>query len=175
MREIIERWPRHYVLGGTDRSGGLEQNAFELEKLCEFIKEHEIKSYTEIGIAAGLLLKFMQNEMGLIANGITLEPRNTHSEISVVYGYSQDPNIINSAKVSDLYFIDGDHSYESVKADYQNYKHLCKYMAFHDMLGQRDCEGVYKFWQEIKSMHEHWEFIDSDINIASGIGIIKLK
>jgi hypothetical protein len=48
-------------------------------------------------------------------------------------------------------------------------------MAFHDILGLRNCEGVNKFWNEIKTSYEYIEFIDSDLSIASGIGIIKIK
>jgi hypothetical protein len=175
MQEIIKKWPRHIVLGGNDSTGGLEQNAYELEKLCEFIKNNNISTYTEIGIAAGLLLRFMKDEMGLLTNGITYEFRDTHNELDVVYGKSQDPLIISNAKFSDMYFIDGDHSYDAVKMDYENYKGLCNYMAFHDILGLRNCEGVNKFWNEIKTSYEYIEFIDSDLSIASGIGIIKIK
>ena len=48
-------------------------------------------------------------------------------------------------------------------------------MAFHDILGQRDCEGVSRFWNEIKDQYEFFEFIDSNAEIASGIGIIKIQ
>jgi hypothetical protein len=175
IQEIIKKWPRHIVLGGNDITGGLEQNAYELEMLCNFIIKNKIKTYVEVGIAAGLLLRFMRDEMFLDVKGITLEPRNTHEGLPVVYGKSQDKSIIDSAIKADFYFIDGDHSYEYVKQDYENYKHLCKYMGFHDILGQRDCEGVNKLWNEIKNSHKNWEFIDSDLNIASGIGIIKIN
>ena len=74
----------------------------------------------------------------------------------------------------DLILIDGDHSYLGVKSDYLNYKGLCKYMAFHDILGQRDCEGVSQFWNEIRNEYEFIEFIDPNRDIASGIGIIKI-
>jgi len=175
MNKIIQKWPRHIVLGGDDRTGGLEQNAYELEMLCNFIKEHDIQTYVEIGIAAGLLLKFMQQEMSLTVNGITLEYRDSHRGLPVIYGLSQDAEIVKNAPIADLYFIDGDHSYEAVKADYNNFKNKCKYMAFHDLLGERDCEGVAQLWSEIKDQYQHWEFIDSNYSIASGIGIIKLK
>ena len=175
MKDIISRWPLHWALGGNDFTGGLEQNAYELEKFCDFVKEKNIKTYTEVGIAAGLLLKFMRNEMGLDVFGITYEERDTHIGLPVVYGKSQDPAIINSSAPSDLYFIDGDHSYEAVKADYENYKDKCKYMAFHDILGLRSCEGVAALWNQVKLQHEYWEFICPDLGTASGIGVIKIK
>ncbi len=33
----------------------------------------------------------------------------------------------------DMCFIDGDHTYEGVERDYNNLKHLCDYMVFHDI------------------------------------------
>ncbi len=33
----------------------------------------------------------------------------------------------------DMCFIDGDHTYEGVERDYENLKHLCDYMVFHDI------------------------------------------
>lgn len=175
INEKIKEWPLHYLLGGTDTSGGLEQNAYELEQLCYFILDKQIKTYTEVGIAAGLLLKFMRDEMNLEVYGITLEKRETHIGLPVVYGYSDDKQILENAKFCDMYFIDANHSYEWVKKDYLNYKNKCKYMAFHDMLGMRHCEGVSQLWSEIKNEYEHWEFVNSDRNIASGIGVIKIQ
>jgi hypothetical protein len=175
IRSRIDSWPRHIVLGGNDATGGLEQNAYELEMLCEFIKDKGIKTYMEVGIAAGLLLKFMREEMGLDTAGITLEKRPTHINLPVIYGRSDDPSIVEVAPHSDLYFIDADHSYEAVKTDYMNYRGKCRFMAFHDILGLRDCEGVARLWGEIKGQYEHWEFFDSNRNIASGIGVIKIR
>lgn len=170
----IESWPRHIALGGSDATGGLEQNAKELFGLCEFIKEKGIKTYVEVGIAAGLLLKFMRDEMKLDVYGVTLEFRDTHAGLPVSYGMSSDPLIVERAPEADMYFIDADHSYESVKSDYANYKGKCKYMAFHDMLGLRSCEGVAALWSELKGRHEHWEFVDDNLGVASGIGVIRI-
>lgn len=172
---LINKWPLHWALGGNDFTGGLEQNEYELIKLCEFIDNTGIKTYVEVGIAAGFLLKFMQNDMGLSVFGITYEKRDTHIGIPVIYGKSQDLDIIQKAPVADMYFIDGDHSYECVKQDYENYKHNCKYMAFHDILGLRSCDGVRILWEQLKNKYKYWEFCNSDHNIASGIGIIKIK
>jgi hypothetical protein len=32
IKEIINEWPLHHLLGGNDYTGGLEQNAYELEQ-----------------------------------------------------------------------------------------------------------------------------------------------
>jgi hypothetical protein len=59
----------------------------------------------------------------------------------------------------DILFIDGDHSYEGVKADYENWIKTLKDggdLIFHDACiarsGATGCEGVIKFMKEIKWM-----------------------
>ena len=50
----------------------------------------------------------------------------------------------------DLIFIDGDHSYEGVKNDYNVCKNKGKIYVFHDIVNAI-CPGVVKFWNELKT------------------------
>jgi hypothetical protein len=50
----------------------------------------------------------------------------------------------------DLIFIDGDHSYDGVKNDYQNSKNSGKIFVFHDIINDV-CPGVVQFWNELKN------------------------
>lgn len=55
----------------------------------------------------------------------------------------------------DFAFIDGDHTYEGVKADFLNYGNLVRpggVIAFHDILPVSEFPDiqVFRFWQEIK-------------------------
>lgn len=172
--EKINQYPIHWALGGDAQDGGLCQNVYELLSFCKFIIDQNIQSYTEIGIENGLLLKFMTQDIGLVGYGIDITKKITHNGLNVIYGCSHDADIIKIAPYTDLYFIDANHSYESVTKDFYNYKNKCKWMAFHDILGLRNCEGVSIFWDEIKHNFNFWEFIDDNQNIASGIGLIKL-
>lgn len=45
---------------------------------------------------------------------------------------SDDVKKLNLKHV-DMCFIDGDHTYQGAEKDYQNLKHLCDYMVFHDI------------------------------------------
>lgn len=50
-------------------------------------------------------------------------------------------------KEIDLAFIDGDHTYEGVKKDFEEVKDLSKYVLFHD---SNACGGVRKFVEELE-------------------------
>lgn len=173
IREKIEKYPNHHMLGGHDTSGGMEQNYDELEQLCNFIIEKGINSFLEIGLSNGKLHEFIVKEMRLDAEGIS--PVEVPGAKMYV-GKSQDPEILKQCReFYDMVFVDGDHSAVAVRCDYENFKDRCQYMAFHDITGRNDCEEVAKFWNLVKKWHQSWEFICSDEKIASGIGIIKLK
>jgi len=79
----------------------------------------------------------------------------------------------------DFLFIDGDHSYEGVKRDFEMYAEFVNaggYIAFHDIndTQRHRNRGVYvgKFWQEIKPQYKHWEFNAHED--WAGIGVIQI-
>lgn len=77
----------------------------------------------------------------------------------------------------DYLFIDGDHSYEGVKKDFEMYSSIVRkggLIAFHDIVnGPSDSVGgVPQFWNEIKSGYRHDEFIDDPRQGGLGIGLI---
>ena len=49
----------------------------------------------------------------------------------------------------DLIFIDGDHSYNGVKNDYEICKNNGRIFVFHDIVNDV-CPGVVQFWNELK-------------------------
>jgi len=58
-------------------------------------------------------------------------------------------NILHGRKF-DFTFIDGDHTYQGVKRDYEMYHELCDVMAFHDIVRHPQLAvGVQQFWSEL--------------------------
>ena len=119
-----------------------------------------------------------------------------NSDISLTYikGNSQNSETLESVKqqlgvedvtrpleMLDILFIDGDHSYEGVKADFLTYSPLVKkdgLVVFHDICEharEAKCE-VRKFWLELIETcpkENYVEFICEPTNWG-GIGVIKI-
>lgn len=90
---------------------------------------------------------------------------------------SQIKDMLNGRQL-DFLFIDGDHTYEGVKKDFELYSTLVRpqgIIAFHDIVKNNfdSSFGVSKFWQEIKIKYQYKEFVSPLNNGCAGIGIIK--
>jgi predicted O-methyltransferase YrrM len=79
----------------------------------------------------------------------------------------------------DFLFIDGDHTYEGVKADFEMYSAFVRpggLIALHDICEHPpvlNCH-VDKFWKEISLKHKHSEFIENPRQGGYGIGLIEV-
>lgn len=80
----------------------------------------------------------------------------------------------------DFVFIDGDHSYDGVKKDFEMYSSLVRKggkMSFHDVLhhGEAGCE-VGKFWNQLKQHGYKYNEIIADKNQGwGGIGVLEMN
>ena len=97
---------------------------------------------------------------------------NSHEEATL----NKVKNLLNGKKF-DFIFIDGDHTYEGVKKDFEMYNPLTKekaLIAFHDIV-IHPIElnvGVNKFWNELKQNHEYREIVEDWNQKRGGIGIL---
>jgi cephalosporin hydroxylase len=78
----------------------------------------------------------------------------------------------------DFLFIDGDHSYEGVRQDFEMYAPLVGdggLIAIHDIaITDKPLIQVYRFWDEVKQGYIHKEFIHQTGKGAMGMGVLWL-
>lgn len=79
----------------------------------------------------------------------------------------------------DVLFVDGDHSYAGVRADFELYRDLVRsggLVAFHDIVPGPEASvgGVPRFWQEIRGAYEAQELVESWEQGGFGIGVLRM-
>ena len=77
----------------------------------------------------------------------------------------------------DFLFIDGDHTYEGIKLDFQMYSPLIRkggLIALHDICKHPPAMGcnIHKFWNEIKRKYKFQEIISKQNQTWGGIGVL---
>lgn len=173
----------------------------EFKALLNLVKTQDVKSYLEVGVARGdsfheivtqmpkdslaVAVDYPEQEWGLIESRNALIKAATDLikndyDISLIFGDSKEQETVNdvlkASESFDLVFIDGDHSYEGVKADWDNYGRLGRMVAFHDIVDSQlpNAKGevveVPRFWNEIKKQYRHIEFVEKGSTM--GIGVI---
>jgi len=156
------------------------QGTWEWQMFLEFIeayfKNREINPIVvEIGTRRNRQKGFYEHILKARHIGID---RSSHFSKPDILGDSKDIKTLEVLKEMldgqniNLLFIDGDHSYEGAKSDYEMYGPLAKdIIAFHDISARR--LGVYKLWADLVT-HDDSKSAKRSIRIGYATGLIML-
>ena len=174
----------------------------EIVELIFFLKKYEKKykkklsSFLEVGFAAGINNSFLNKFFSfkkIVAvdyvapagiNKETFFANLRFKNLTLICGDSTNKDTVKKASILgpyDFIFIDGGHSYDTVKKDFQNYSKILNQnglIAMHDIYSNT-VPGVTKYWKEIKNnykkQYNFFEFYDPKQEFKYGIGIISKK
>lgn len=140
----------------TDRNDlGIYQTPVQFAGLLKFLEKFTINSYTEIGIFRGGTFLFMKYFLQAKNPNVVLHAIDPTDNIHPDAKPKIEPYLIKgtSDNVSgiayDCVLIDGDHSYQWTKRDYENIGRLATICIFHD-INEPSCPDVKTFWNELK-------------------------
>ncbi len=193
---FAEAWKRVVELGAT-----VSQDPEELEWLGGWLRWRGCSSFLEIGSRRGgsffllslalppgsrvAALDLPGGPWGSADSAETLTKvgealKERGYQVSTVLRNSNSPEAVAEIRRLfpnglDAVFVDGDHSYEGVRADYENYFPLLKpggCFALHDVWPRHAEPGieVYAFWVELMRLHV-WDFFVARPS-SPGIGVI---
>lgn len=177
------------------------QNEFELRSFIALMQARQVTRYLEIGARHGdtffeVMMSLPKGSKGVAVDlpggrwGTDKSRRSLEDtcsdlrrrgyDVRCIFGDSTSTGIRQLVMVEGPYdaaLIDGDHRYDGVKADWENYSQFAPLIAFHDIVGEGQAEKVHgnpvevpRLWAELKAKHDHVEFVDDGSKM--GIGCI---
>lgn len=196
-------WRARVVIRSARRSGiratwialrawqhGAEQRVAELAELIRLVSERRLDVVLEVGTQNGGTYWAWCRVAAETATVVSIDlpasderrsrlrtyARRAQSQ-TLIQADSHDPRTVQQVDgfrgSVDLLFIDGDHSYDGVRADFENYAPLVKpggLIAFHDILANQvpTCK-VDRLWTQLREPYETREIIDSGRDEQSGL------
>lgn len=205
---VLKDGLRPVLLAREAKNRGAMQKKAELRPFISFLRKHRLETVVEIGTYRGgtlwlwcqiasptahvFSIDLPDGDFGGGYDGAQAEHFQSFpargQQMTLIQADSHDPNTLSELATSlgeapiDFLFIDGDHTYDGVRQDYEMYSPLVRpggIVAFHDVLPHlqdQRCQ-VDAFWEELKShTAEHFEFKEAPTSLTErqwgGIGAI---
>lgn len=164
---------------------GIYQTPNQIAEALVYLSQFEINSFLEIGTFQGGNFIFMSEYLRRFNPGIKclgIDPTEflndeiraiIETEIFLSFKTITSDQLIDQEEF-DLVFIDGDHTAEWVKRDFENVGQYAKICMIHD-IQEWSCQDIGEFWTTIKGK-KAIEFLDyTSEKPSQGIGIIIKK
>ena len=147
------------------------QNKVELTKLLELMSGRTVNVVLEIGVHQGHSLNLWQDAfypdllIGIEPNMASVQFDGLTNNALIIGGSSHDITTLKSVRSLlgkrkiDFLFIDGDHSFQGVKEDYNVYSSLLSprgAVVLHDIVAE---SGVREFWSGIEDSLTNYNVI----------------
>ena len=173
--------------------GGLLQQPSQIASTMLFLAKQDIRTYAELGVFAGWTATVVSTYLSRFAPRGSLSGFAIDVTLRMVAGETRTLLQANNIKLEkrrpaphlrrgtqiDLCFIDGDHHYAPVLADFEEFAPSCRLVAFHDIV-DFDCamgdqgDGVPRFWADLKANlnpADYVEFIQQPGVFPPSLGI----
>lgn len=165
------------------RHKGMLQEPHQLRDALQYLGTKKISTYFEVGTFYGSAtlviysyLKYLNPKLtgisiDIVDRGWEFLPYAKSIGLDILVGTSDE----FKGHRSDICFIDGNHTYEWVKKDYENIGRFAKYCMFHDIqdsgVRETDEYGTIRFWNEIKTKKDKEFLYHPDGLQCFGIGV----
>jgi hypothetical protein len=177
-----------------------QHRQIELAGLIRLLRAEGVEHYLEIGARTGDSFEAIMRRLPIGSRGLAVDwpdgpwgmdsrliLRDTVGRLTrdgyrcdVVFGPSQSARVIGEVTRQgpyDAVFIDADHRYDAVLADWETYGPLGRLVAFHDIAGVGIVDArtgfpveVPRLWHDIKAQYRHQEIVAPDSQL--GIGVV---
>ena len=169
------------------RDSKASQDTFEMWQLLELLQQLEPQVIVEIGIDKGHSMATWKEAfspeilIGINENMDHFDYKANHFADDVIVADSHLPSTYNelakrlAGEQIDFLFIDGDHTYNGVRQDYEMYAQLVRpggVIAFHDTMrvpGQFEGVEVMQLFQELRMVNYSLEFWGGGTSPGTGV------